>query len=62
MNLFTLTGEVLLRGTDEVLSVIKQLTSNAESSSAKMRSSFEKLPSEPKGKERSRKKRSASTP
>ena len=43
MNLFTLTGEVLLRGTDEVLSVIKQLTSNAESSSAKMKSSFEKV-------------------
>ena len=43
MNLFTLTGEVLLKGTDEVLSVIKQLTSNAESSSAKMKSSFEKV-------------------
>ena len=43
MNLFTLTGEVLLRGTDEVLSIIKQLTSNAESSSNKMVNSFEKV-------------------
>lgn len=43
MNLFTLTGEILLRGADEAQSDIKDVTSTAENAESKMVSAFKKI-------------------
>ena len=42
-NLFTITGELLLRGTKEAQNDIKQVASEAESSSGRMMSSFKRI-------------------